>query len=226
MESGIYIIKNLVNNKLYIGSAVNLKKRKREHFSLLKNNKHHSIYLQRAYNKYGKDNFIFELLECCEKTVLIIREQHYIDLINPNYNISKIAGSCIGIIRSKETIKRLSESHKGQIPWNKGIPATKEQKENQSKLMTGRVSGAKGIKWCDKSKLKLSLSKLNKKLSTEHKQNLSKKIYEYDINNILIKEFNSVTELAFELNSFISNVVRAIKNNKQFKKRTFKYEKQ
>lgn len=73
MKSGIYQIRNINNNKLYIGSAVNLIKRKNGHFSALFKNKHENNKLQNAYNKYGKETFIFEILEYCEVIDLIIK---------------------------------------------------------------------------------------------------------------------------------------------------------
>ena len=62
-KSGIYMILNVYNNKCYVGSTKNLYKRKNEHFRYLKNNKHHSDHLQRAYNKYGSDKFIFAIFK-------------------------------------------------------------------------------------------------------------------------------------------------------------------
>jgi hypothetical protein len=55
---GVYCIKNTITNKVYIGSSLNIKSRLKTHIFSLKNNKHHSLKLQRSYNKYGKDNFI------------------------------------------------------------------------------------------------------------------------------------------------------------------------
>jgi excinuclease UvrABC nuclease subunit len=46
MKSGIYCIKNIINDKMYIGSAVNLKTRRYEHFHFLTKNKHHNRHLQ------------------------------------------------------------------------------------------------------------------------------------------------------------------------------------
>ena len=78
-KSGIYQIRNLVNGKVYVGSAVNLQHRRREHRSDLRNGTHHSIKLQRAYNKYGESSFAFEILEYVEdRNQLIEREQYYI----------------------------------------------------------------------------------------------------------------------------------------------------
>jgi hypothetical protein len=77
---GIYRILNTKNNKMYIGSSENLKKRKENHFIMLKNNKHHSIYLQRAFNKsLDKKDFIFEILENCTVDILLERENYYLN---------------------------------------------------------------------------------------------------------------------------------------------------
>lgn len=77
--SGIYKITNKINNKPYIGSSNNIERRWRQHISLLNNNKHHSIKLQRAWNKYGQDNFEFEIIEECDVEKLLYLEQFYID---------------------------------------------------------------------------------------------------------------------------------------------------
>ena len=59
----IYKIKNNINDKVYIGSTKDFEKRKSRHLNELKNNKHHSIYFQRFYNKYiDKVELDFEIL--------------------------------------------------------------------------------------------------------------------------------------------------------------------
>jgi group I intron endonuclease len=63
---GIYKIINLTNNKSYIGQTDNLTRRERQHFYDLKRNKHRNEHLQKSYNKYGKDNFIFQVIEYTE----------------------------------------------------------------------------------------------------------------------------------------------------------------
>ena len=60
---GTYNIIKSINNKYYIGSSININKRLTQHKSELKRNIHHCIYLQRAYNKYGKQCFTFEIEE-------------------------------------------------------------------------------------------------------------------------------------------------------------------
>ena len=66
MKSGIYCIKNLITNKLYIGKACYVKARIGAHKWLLRNNKHVNIHLQHAWNKYGEFNFKFDIVEFCE----------------------------------------------------------------------------------------------------------------------------------------------------------------
>jgi len=62
-NSGIYLIINLQNNKFYVGSAINVRKRKNKHLQQLRKNKHDNQYLQNSFNKYGENNFVFLLLK-------------------------------------------------------------------------------------------------------------------------------------------------------------------
>lgn len=134
--SGIYQIKNLANNKIYIGSAVNIKNRWKSHKSRLNLNKHHSIHLQRAWNKYGENSFEFSIIELVEeKTKLLDREQFWLDKTNCynlkiGYNISKYAGSRLGVKASDETKKKMSKSQKG----NKNSLGHKHSNESKLKM--------------------------------------------------------------------------------------------
>jgi group I intron endonuclease len=112
-QSGIYKITNTVNGKIYIGSAVDLKKRWGRHVSNLNLNINKSKKLQAAWNKYGQDCFVFTIIEYCEKDKLIEREQYYIDTLRPEYNILQIAGSSLGYKHTPENVKRNSENKKG-----------------------------------------------------------------------------------------------------------------
>jgi len=97
MKSGVYHIRNLANGKLYIGSAFNLRKRWTNHSSLLNRNLHTSIKLQNAWNKYGADSFVFEILLYCDPENCLMYEQIALDHFQPAYNILKVAGSSIGM---------------------------------------------------------------------------------------------------------------------------------
>lgn len=90
--AGVYSILNVLNGKRYIGSSINIHKRLANHRSKLRTGKHYNQILLRAYNKYGEDKFVVEILEQCEpiKDTLFFLEQKYLDL-NPEYNIAKLA---------------------------------------------------------------------------------------------------------------------------------------
>ena len=102
--SGIYCIKNKINKKKYIGSSKNISYRYGRHFSNLRRNKHKNKHLQNAVNKYGIENFSFEIIEIVKNNNLIIREQFYINNTKWEmlYNTTKIAGSGGGDIRRKK----------------------------------------------------------------------------------------------------------------------------
>jgi group I intron endonuclease len=193
MNTGIYKIENIQNGKFYIGSAVNLEGRKRQHLSDLSLNKHSNRHLQFAWNKYGSENFKFDILETCEKDNLLAREQFYIDNLNAciaGYNLNPLSVSSLGIVHSEETRKKLSESHKGQRPWmwgkkhteetkkkislaNTGKLATEEHKRKLSEARAGNKHPMYGKHHSEETKRKISLSEKGKIMSEEAKRKIS-----------------------------------------------------
>jgi group I intron endonuclease len=83
--SGIYKIYCEGNNKVYIGSSVNVRKRRNEHLHHLRGNKHPNRHLQHSYNKYGEASFGFSVVLECEKEILLIEEEKCIRKYN-SYN--------------------------------------------------------------------------------------------------------------------------------------------
>ena len=119
-KTGIYAIVNKVNDKFYVGSAIQQGKfrshsgfytRWNKHLCVLRRNEHHSRYLQNAWNKYGEENFEFRILEFVEPEFCIEVEQEYLDCAAPEllYNMCPTAGNSRGIKRSEEYKARLSE---------------------------------------------------------------------------------------------------------------------
>lgn len=79
---GVYIFRNTINGKCYIGSTVmTLKKRMEHHLWHLRENKHKNNHFQSAWNKYGEDAFEYDILEVCDKKDCLVREQYYLDTI-------------------------------------------------------------------------------------------------------------------------------------------------
>ena len=115
---GVYKITNTVNNKIYIGSSIDVKGRIKGHKRDLRKNRHINKHLQRSWNKYGEGNFIFEIIELCSTNDnLLVREQYYIDKymsydINIGYNINKTAGSNLGMNHTQEAKIKMSNAMK------------------------------------------------------------------------------------------------------------------
>lgn len=110
---GAYKIVNSVNQRVYVGSTVDLSKRRWKHESELKLNRHYSKELQTDYNTYGEETFVFEVLEFCQEADLVQTEQRYIDEIKPYYNACDHAGSLLGYKFPEEHKKNLSNALKG-----------------------------------------------------------------------------------------------------------------
>lgn len=116
-KSGIYRWVNKVNGNSYIGSSVNLARRLRVYYdfsylSVRIANSKSQIYS--AILKHGYSNFQLEILEYCTKENAIGREQYYIDLYKPEYNLNPVAGSRLGSIYSEESRLKMSNSAKGR----------------------------------------------------------------------------------------------------------------
>src|SRR5262245_27641183 len=91
-RSCIYAIENHETGSLYIGSTTAFYRRKTEHLWMLRRQQHTSRHLQNAWDKYGEESFSFYVLEPCDPSELLIREQSYLDTFKPEYNICLIAG--------------------------------------------------------------------------------------------------------------------------------------
>jgi group I intron endonuclease len=107
--AGVYRIRNLNNDKTYIGSSINVERRFREHRYELTAERHINIKLQRAWKKHGEGAFHFEVIErIADPSLLMPREQHWLDQESPFYNICKFAHSRLGVKASDETRARIS----------------------------------------------------------------------------------------------------------------------
>ena len=181
---GIYKITNINNGKYYIGSSININRRWHEHKRNLNKNKHNNIHLQKSWNKYGEASFLFEIIELVENEKdLIICEQQHLNSITPfnsmvTFNICKMAYSTLGIKHSNETKNKMSVSHNG----------TTHKKETIFKMIQ--------IKTKQSENTKSKLSKINKGKIAQNKQ----PIYQMDLNNNIVKMWNSVTDAAKILN--------------------------
>lgn len=147
---GIYAIENILNGHRYVGSSVDVPKRVKAHFAELRRNKHHSQYLQHAWNKYGEDSFRWVFLLVCAKSELLIYEQELIDQWHPEYNILPTAGSPLGHHHSKETKKKIGnalrnppeELRKRWSEIHKGVYPSAEARQKMSQAHMGNKCAA------------------------------------------------------------------------------------
>jgi group I intron endonuclease len=128
---GIYRIKNLVNDKCYYGSSKNIEKRWKTHLNQLRNKKHINCILQKAWNKYGEDNFSFEIVEKCELENIFEVEQKYIDTCG-DYNIGLKASGGDNISKNPNKDKIVENIKKGSKLWRDSL-SDEEMKEKFSK---------------------------------------------------------------------------------------------
>lgn len=160
--AGIYRIRNVLNNKSYIGSSVDVLKRLNYHFLDLRKNEHGNAKLQRSFNLYGINNFEISILKLCDKSELIKWEQYYIDLYdscNNGYNLSPKAGNCLGVKHTLEARKNMSLAHIGK----KRAPEEIEKFKETMKLRGGVWNkGLKGFmlgrKTTEEAKRKIRLA--------------------------------------------------------------------
>ena len=141
--SGVYCILNEITGKLYIGSAVNLRERRRQHFGLLRKGSHHSAHLQNSVNHYGLSAFHFYIIELCSQGELIQLEQKYMDEtdccnIRNGYNLCPVAGSRLNSKASAETKAKMSKRRRGKNNGFYGKQHSDETKAEISKANTGR----------------------------------------------------------------------------------------
>lgn len=156
IKGGIYIITNLFNNKNYIGSTRLFTQRLSHHFTYLKKNKHHSIHMQRAYNK-TPHLFEWNIIELCDKKDLLIREKYWIDYFNSSnrlygYNIRKDPQTNIGYKVKDEIKQKISKSMLGK-------KQSEEHKKKQCEARRGRKNNSQQL-------IKMSISTLSTPIET------------------------------------------------------------
>lgn len=166
MKSGIYYILNIINNKIYIGSSKFLRGRILSHISHLNRNAHNNDKLQRSWNKYAAENFIFGIVEYCEIENLENKENYWIDQFQSfkkdlGFNI--LDKAVRGFQMPQETRDKLS------------ISATERFKNPAERERLRQINlGTKRPPRTEEYKKKLSESLKRHKKTPEHCQNISR----------------------------------------------------
>ena len=171
---GIYKITNLKNQKFYIGQSKNLNNREHNHFYQLERNEHHNEILQNSFNKHGKENFIFDVLEEIDSDYLSNREKYWLDF-HGGLNNKKTYNMKDPLTNeySDYTKVKVSKIMSGENNPNFGNKWTDEQKENLSKKKKGKtLVEMVGEEKAKKTKEKMSKSQKGRKHPEEVKEKI------------------------------------------------------
>jgi group I intron endonuclease len=212
----VYVIQNRINNKIYLGSTFNLSTRINTHLNALKKNIHHSIALQRAYNKYGIDQFDFKIIKLCNKTDCRKIEQLYLNALKPEYNTSLSATApmegrkhtidTLVKFKSRVVLKGIDSPHYG-----KRLSLVSRKKMSKSRTGLKRTENTRK-KMSDTAKRINSIGRINR-------DNVRKKVRSSD-GNI----FNSLAACANFYNRSVSSVCDALKGRTKYLNRKYKLE--
>lgn len=210
---GIYKI--TCNEHSYIGSSINIYYRLKRHISDLLKNKHANKYMQNAFNKYGSDSFMFEVIEICSKDVLIKTEAYYIESFSPDLNFIQnpvaVVHSNKTLLKISTTLKEAYASKRIKNPISRSVHqyningfylksyescAEAEKQLNLPKGKVSKVASGKGFscgnyRWSYELKDELGESSI--------KPDKTKKVYVFDENNNLVQKWQRVANVASNL---------------------------
>jgi len=217
-KTGIYMWVHKESGKFYIGSAFDLSKRFNSYYTraYLSNVKGNS-YIYNAILKHDYFAFHLRILEYLDvsdlsvkeaRKLILEREQHFIDLFSPTYNINPIAGSRLGAKHTAETISKMS----GENNHFYGKTHTIETKASISRSLSGKTHS-------EETKTKMSLMRKGKPVSPNTLEKTRKKVFVYSKNDLttVLMEFNSYTEAGKYFNCNGTTISRNINTNKVFR---------
>lgn len=158
LQIGVYLLTNKINGKKYVGQSVDVNKRWKQHVSIAINPKSRKYAIHNAIAKYGQDNFSWEILHYCssfdESNMLetkLIKEHNSLHPFGYNLNDGGNSHVPCDVVKEKirEKLKIVGTfiGKKGKDHPNFGRKISQEQKENQSKRLSGDGSPSKKNKF-------------------------------------------------------------------------------
>lgn len=229
----IYKATNKINNKIYIGQTVDFKRRKAEHLSS-KNGVHAKCVFHRAIQKYGKENFKWEIIDKCET---LDKALHLESMYISKYNSCTFMENSNGynIVYSQEGKKALVHNSKKVIAYDLkgcfvGIYDSYEhagrelkcQAPNIRKCVMGKRKSTGNYQFTaykEDYPLKIQEYKTNE-LEAKYK-----KVYQYDTSFNFIREFYSLSECADSIGGNRTVLSRTIKEKRPYKNFIYSFEK-
>lgn len=169
----------------------------------------------KALLKHGYSNFSLSILEYCDYKNCLVREQYYIDILQPEYNILKKAGSSVGYLHSEQAKAKISKANKGRI---RSPEAIANYIASASKRISSPMAGKMHS---ENTKKKMSISKKGKNHPLFNKVRIEKvgspavKLEVKDIFTNKIKIYESISEAAKALNIRQSAISLYLKRNQK-----------
>lgn len=226
-KSAIYIITCIYNDKHYIGSSVKYRTRLSKHRKDLRNGKHHSFHLQRAWDKYGEKNFKFDLLEEYDESLLPFMEYYWIMAIGSykreyGYNIDIPLPNGGRNIHDKYTRLKISNARKG-------IKLSDETKKKLSEINKGKVLSKRELYKLQEGGRLYRKTQKYKNDMRKRKEKRSIKTIIYNLSNKSWKRFNSLDDASIYLCGYstgrvyesLNNQRRSVKNHLMFSEDKF-----
>lgn len=231
---GIYMIKNKINGKIYIGQSVNINQRKSRHKSDLNKNKHGNSHLQNSWNKYEEKNFEFTIIEECNVDMLNNKEIYWInyyDSCNNSNGYNEKTGGNNNFVLSDNYINKMREAQ-FKIPilqinlngiivkeWSGAREASKTLNISQSciwQCVNNNRKTYKNFIWIKKEKYKINNFNINDYIN-QNTQPI--KIVQLNLYGNLIKIWNSSSEAHIIGHFDSSSIIKCCKHKSKSHKR-------
>lgn len=196
-KSGVYCWYNLLNGNYYIGSAIDLRSRINDYFQESYFRDKANLIIVRSILKYGLGNFALIILEYSSREESISREQYWLDLLKPEYNILEKAGSSLGYKHSLESIDKLSRLALRRNHSDEVRQAMSETRKGEGNSFYGRTHS-------DETRAKLREIAL-KRDKAPRAGNL---VQVTDLRDNVVTEYPSIREAAKALNTHLSTLWR------------------
>ena len=161
---------------VYVGSSKDFQRRCKNHFRDLTKGIHHNLFFQNAYNKHENELWVIGTLEVCNEAVLLEREQHYLDTLQPfidcwgGFNICRVVGKAG---KKQKGYKQTAEHIAKRVLRLKGQKRSPEIRAKMSIANSKAHRDKKREPFSDETRAKMSAAKKGRKLSDETKAKMS-----------------------------------------------------
>lgn len=222
----IYQITNMINGKYYIGSAQSFERRTWQHKYDLKRGVHKNPRLQAAWNKYGEDAFVFEVLEeiPADGNALAVEDCYLVQHVGRDdcYNINPCAESPrLGVLHTEESKQKTSANRTGKAAgkdhYRYGTTLSAEVRKKISDAQKGRANPRKGLRMSEQGRTNVAAAVKRGREShfygvrPAHSASMQRVIYAVRADGSA-GEYPSLTYVRDTLGASLATIIRACKS--------------